>query len=90
MYLSYTKLLIIFRIHELNEQLRKLDGAYYQFLSNGLIDQKLTPDDAEFSDVYVKYERPDEISEAVIKALQKAKEIKDGEGQYINVDKDKI
>ncbi|XP_052740782.1 IQ and AAA domain-containing protein 1-like [Bicyclus anynana] len=67
---------IVGRILELKNQLRKLEGAYYQFLNSGLIEHKLTPIDAEFSDIPTKYERSETINEAVIKAFEKAMKLK--------------
>ncbi|XP_045765543.1 IQ and AAA domain-containing protein 1-like isoform X2 [Maniola jurtina] len=78
---------IVARILELKGQSRKLEGAFYQFLGNGLIEDKLTPNDVEFSGVSTKYKRCVEINDAIMKAFQRAKEIKEekedkkGEGE---------
>lgn len=56
-----------------------MEGTFFQFLSNGLIERKLTPDDTEFSDVPVKHERSDLVKSAVEEAFLKAKEIREAE-----------
>ncbi|CAH2105927.1 unnamed protein product [Euphydryas editha] len=70
---------IVARILELKHQLTKLEGAYFQFLCNGLIEQKLTPDDTEFYDIPVKHVRSEMVKSAVEEAFRKGKEIKEAE-----------
>ncbi|CAH0725400.1 unnamed protein product, partial [Brenthis ino] len=65
------------RILELKGQLRQLEGSYCQFLTNGLIEHKITPHDTEFSNISSKYERPKNIKILIDEALLKAKEMKE-------------
>ncbi|XP_045519188.1 IQ and AAA domain-containing protein 1-like isoform X2 [Pieris brassicae] len=61
------------RILELKEQLRKLDGSYYEFLCGGLTKHKLTPFDTELKCLPSKYIRPANIQRIISEAFQKAR-----------------
>ncbi|XP_073942453.1 IQ and AAA domain-containing protein 1-like isoform X2 [Choristoneura fumiferana] len=65
---------IVGRILELKQQLRKIEGCQVQFLSQGLIQHKLTTDDAEFQDIPFKVEREDYVNAMILEAFSKAKE----------------
>ncbi|CAH4036362.1 unnamed protein product [Pieris brassicae] len=64
---------IAYRILELKEQLRKLDGSYYEFLCGGLTKHKLTPFDTELKCLPSKYIRPANIQRIISEAFQKAR-----------------
>lgn len=72
--------------------MRKLEGCQVQFLSQGLIQHKLTTDDAEFQDIPFKLEREDYVNAMILEAFSKAKEkLKEKElelSKKLNVDVD--
>ncbi|XP_046963292.1 IQ and AAA domain-containing protein 1-like [Vanessa cardui] len=70
---------IVTRILELKHQLTKLEGTQFQFLTNGLIERKLTPFDAEFFNIPSKYERPEVIKLAIEAAFRRVEELKRAE-----------
>ncbi|CAF4959010.1 unnamed protein product [Pieris macdunnoughi] len=64
---------IVSRILELKEQLRKLDGSYYEYLCGGLTKHKLTPFDTELKCLPSKHIRPENIQRIISEAFQKAR-----------------
>ncbi|CAK1546321.1 unnamed protein product [Leptosia nina] len=66
---------LLTRILELKEQLRKLERTCYEYLSEGLIEYKLTPYDVELENIYFKNHRPRDIQRLVDDALREAKAV---------------
>nr|XP_026496187.1 IQ and AAA domain-containing protein 1-like [Vanessa tameamea] len=82
---------IVLRILELKHQLTKLEGTPFQFLSNGLIQGKLTPFNTEFFNIPAKYERPEVIKLAIEAAFRRVEELKRAETKsYDNSENDQI
>lgn len=65
---------VVARILELEEQLRKLDGSYYEYLGGGLTKHKLTPFDTELKCLPSKYTRSQNIQRIIYEAFQKARD----------------
>lgn len=68
---------ISFRILELKHQLRKLEGYYYQYFSNGLLLHGLTFDDIDPMDVPAKLIRSKQVQAVIDHIMSKAKEEKE-------------
>lgn len=65
---------ITFRILELRNQISRLTGTNHQYLGHGLTDHKLTTNDAEFTDIPDKTDRPEQMKAFINNAKIRAKE----------------
>lgn len=66
----------LFRILELKQELIKLEASEHHFLNNGLIFHKLTPYDAELTEIPSKMERSDQIQRMIEEVIERVDERK--------------